>query len=162
MPAQTKIRTQKKERKHLIFSNFQSNCPEDEDHSNGCDCAQMTFKDEQINLDKVIDGRILAIADLGLWNGRRSGYTILDNNIRSILNSFDCPLVEWYGDGHNIKAKMTHHDGTNFIEYRVIREDRNIDGLLSKLYNQQDVTRQLLSHYTKSLYPYVADIYGWS
>ena len=42
--------------------------------------------DEQMNLNKVVDGRILVIADLGLWNGCASGYKILGNNIKEIFN----------------------------------------------------------------------------
>lgn len=34
----------------------------------------MYFDDEYANLNKKIDGRILVIADLGLWDGRKQGY----------------------------------------------------------------------------------------
>ena len=36
--------------------------------------------DERINLDEEVDGRIIIIADLGLWNGRKQGYKILGTN----------------------------------------------------------------------------------
>lgn len=121
------------------------------------------FYDEQVNLNKNIDGRILIIAGLGLWNGRRQGYKILDNNIKEIFNinprGFD--YAEFYGDGYNIKATEWHHDGTNYYEYRVIREDRNIENLLDAIYNGEEISRKKLNYYTKSLYPYVANIYGW-
>lgn len=117
--------------------------------------------DEKANLNKETDGRILVIADLGLWHGRKQGYKILNRNVNSILYDSDADYVEWYGDGHNIKATATHHDGTNFYEYRVIREDRNIQNLLDAIYNGEEITRKKLNYYTKSLYPYVAKVYGW-
>lgn len=40
------------------------------------------LSDERMNLDKVVDGIIIAFADLGLWNGRRQGFKILGSNVR--------------------------------------------------------------------------------
>lgn len=117
--------------------------------------------DERMNLNKKVDGRILVIADLGLWNGRRQGYKILGNTISDILYDRNGEYLEWYGDGYNIKATVSHHDGTNYYEYRIIREDRNIDDLLNAIYNGEEITRKKLNYYTKSLYPEVANIYGW-
>lgn len=116
--------------------------------------------DEYVNLDKFVDGRIIVIADLGLWHGRVSGYKILNRNIRDIFSTGE-DYTEWYSDGHNIKATATHHDGTNYYEYRVIREDRNINKLLDALYRGEELTRKKLNYYTKSLHPYVAKVYGW-
>ena len=88
--------------------------------------------DERMNLNKVVEGRILIIADLGLWNGRRSGYKILGTNIKEIfdINSRGFDYAEFYGDGYNIKATEHHHDDTNHYLYRVIREGRNIENLI--------------------------------
>ena len=119
------------------------------------------LRDERCNLSEKIDGRILVIADLGLWDGRKQGYKILGNTISDILYDRDGEYLEWYGDGYNIKATVSHHDGTNFYEYRVIREDRNIENLLDAIYNGEEINRKKLNYYTKSLYPYIAKIYGW-
>ena len=116
--------------------------------------------DERANLNKKIDGRILVFGDIGRWNGRCSGYKILDNNISSILGT-DCDYCEWYSDGYNIKFKGHHHDGINYLRYRVIREDRNIDNLLNDIYDGKEISRKKLNYYTRSLHPYVAKIYGW-
>ena len=116
--------------------------------------------DERMNLDVPTNGRILAIADLGLWNGRKQGYRILKENVNSIFNIGE-DYSEYYSDGYNIKATMTHHDGTNYILYRVIREDRHIQNLLDAIYNGEEITRQKLNYYTKSLHPYVRRVYGW-
>lgn len=119
--------------------------------------------DEKLNLDKQIDGRILVIANLGLWNGNRLGYKILNCNVNEIfnINSRGFDYAEFYGDGYNIKGTEHHHDGTNYYEYRVIRENRNIENLLDAIYNGEEISRKKLNYYTKSLYPYVAKVYGW-
>lgn len=119
------------------------------------------FDDEYINLNKELDGRILVVADLGLWYGRRPAYRILGKNIHDILYTGCGDYMEFYGDGHNIKGTAHHHDGTNHYLYRVIREDRNIDNLLDAIYNGEEITSSKLNYYTKSLYKSVAEIYGW-
>lgn len=116
--------------------------------------------DERMNLNVPTDGRILVIADLGLWYGRKQGYKILDGNVKNILSA-DADYAEWYSDGYNIKATAAHHDGTNFYEYRVIREDRNIQNLLDAIYHGEKITRQKLNYYTKSLHHVIAKVYGW-
>jgi ribosomal protein L20A (L18A) len=119
------------------------------------------FDDERLNLDKKLDGRILCIADMGLWNGRKSGYKILGNNLNEVLTcGIGCDEKEVYCDGRNVLAKGYHHDGRNYVEFREIREDRNIENLLTKLYNNEEVTRKEINYYTRSLRPYIKQIYG--
>lgn len=116
--------------------------------------------DERANLNITTNGRILAIGDLGLWDGRHQGYRILGKNVNSIFDDhYD--YTEWYSDGYNIKAIDVHHDGVNYYEFREIREDRNIQNLLDAIYNGEKITRKKLNYYTRSLHPYVAKIYGW-
>lgn len=119
------------------------------------------LKDEQINLDVKTDGRILIIADLGLWNGRKQGYKIiLDQNIKHILE-FQHDYAEFYSDGKDIRATEVHHDGTNHYLYRVIRKNRDINKLLDAIYNGEEISNRKLNYYTKSLYKDVANVYGW-
>lgn len=121
----------------------------------------MWFEDEESNLYKVLDGRILAIANMGLWNGRRTGYKILGNNLNEVLTStIGCDEKEVYCDAYNVYAEGYHHDGRNYVEFREIREDRDIDRLLNKIYNNEEVTRREINYYTKSLRKYVKQIYG--
>ena len=121
----------------------------------------MYLDDERISLNKQVDGNILIIADLGLWNGRKQGYKLLNTrNIADILYS-ECDYVEWYSDGKNIKCIASHHDGTNHYTYRVVREGRNINNLLDAIYKGEEITSKKLNYYTKSLHSYVAEIYGW-
>lgn len=117
--------------------------------------------DERANLNIEVDGEILIIADLGLWDGRHSAYKIMESkNIKDILYS-KCDLAEWYSDGKDIRFKGIHHDGTNYYLYRVTRNDIDVDEFLDKLYNQESISNEEIEKYTKSLHPYVAKVYGW-
>lgn len=169
-------------KKHIIWSNMNLDIEDwreyykeyleyngfDKYHDNDDDLYTWMMKnndeylnDEIWNLDKVVDGRILVIADLGLWDGRRSAYKIIDSgNVKDIL-SFTYDYAEFYGDGYNIRGTEVHHDGTNHYLYRVIRENRNIQNLLDAIYNNEEITSSKLNYYTKSLYKDVAKVYGW-
>lgn len=115
--------------------------------------------DERQNLDRQIDGVIIAFADLGLWHGRRQGYQILNSNIAAILHS-QCEDAEWYGDGYNIRGRMIHHDGTNYVLYRVAKDREDAEHIAEKIYNGE-IDEAGFRRRTRSLYPYVADVYGW-
>ena len=120
------------------------------------------YDDETDNLHKPLEGRILAIASMGLWNGRRTGYKILGTSLLEVLTCpIGCDEKEVYFDGYNIHAEGYHHDGRNFVEFREIREDKNIDKLLDKIYMNKPISRSELNYYTKPLGKYVKQIYGW-
>lgn len=136
------------------------NVDEDDVYAFATESLENQLWDEQYNLNIETEGDILVIADLGLWNGRRQGYRILDGNVRNIFSTGE-DYNEWYSDGYNIRCNAVHHDGTNHMEYRVIRRDRNIQNLLDAIYNGEEITRKQLNYYTKSLHPYVAKVYGW-
>lgn len=165
-------------KKHIIWSNINLD-PEDwrldyEEYAeeNGLEISEdglyewmletndIYLDDERSNLDIKLDGRILVIADLGLWNGRRQGYKIIRGNIADILYD-ESDYAEWYSDDYNIRAKAIHHDGTNYYLYREIREERNIQNLLDAIYNGEEISRSKLNYYTKSINPYVKKVYGW-
>ena len=81
----------------------------------------MWFDDVTSNLYKVLDGRILAIANMGLWNGRRTGYKVLGHNLNEVVTStIGCDEKEVYCDAYNVLAKGYHHDGTNYVEFSSI------------------------------------------
>lgn len=122
--------------------------------------SELDYEDEFINLNKILPSNILMIASLGLWTGRYSGYKVINNNLNSILTQAQGDYYKVYYDGYNVRAKDSHHDGTNYYTFRLIKDDVNIDNLLEKLYNGT-ATRNDINNYTKSLRPYVQDIYGW-
>ena len=115
--------------------------------------------DARFNLNKEVDGVIIAFSDLGLWRGRRQGYRILGSNIADILHS-SCEDCEWYGDSYNIRGRMVHHDGTNYVLYRVAKSWEEAERIADKIYNLE-IDEKGFRKLTRSLYPYVADVYGW-
>ena len=122
--------------------------------------------DERMNLDIEVSRPIIAIADLGLWNGRFSGYKELNShNIKNCLNGFDsCEYHEWYVDeDKELRCTAVHHDGTNYVLYRAYRDDvtdEQIEEFLSKIYDGT-VTEDDLNAVTRKLGDEVAKVYGW-
>ena len=82
------------------------------------------LEDERLNLDIQLSQPILVVADLGLWNGRRTGYKeIPSGNIRDCLYS-DYDYTTWYVDRNgDFRCDDTHHDGTNHYLYRVYKDN---------------------------------------
>lgn len=125
------------------------------------DDFELLMEDERENLN-IPCGKILVIASLGLWNGRKQAYMILygDGNVRNILQT-QCDYAKWYADEKDIRATFIHHDGTNQNLYREIKDMSTIDELTDMIYNGKEIDDELLDKYTNSLRPYVAEIYGW-
>lgn len=116
------------------------------------------LNDERYNLNKEVDGVIIAFADIGRWNGRRKGYKLMGHNVANILRSnYD---AEWYGDTYNIRGTMRHHDGTNYILYRVAKDEETAQRIANKIY-EGEIDETQFRRITRSLYPYVAEVYGW-
>lgn len=126
-------------------------------------CLRDFYDDEVSNLD-IKCGDIIAIADLGLWNGRFSAYKIITtknvNGIFKVNTEDDC---EFYCDQYNVKADIYHHDGCNHITFREIVEghSRELERLKKSLYNQEEVTKEMIRRCTRSLRPYVKEVYGF-
>jgi hypothetical protein len=164
-----------KEKKHIIWTDdidikdyedyFEEEYPDDdlEDYKKWELISELNsyyLEDERENLNIKLDNKILAIATLGLWNGSVQNYNIINSgNIRDIL--YSSHNVEWYSDGKDIRAIERHHDGRNYILYREIKDENNIDEFLNKIYNNDEITDYLLEKYTKSIAYKVHDVYGW-
>lgn len=92
---------------------------------------------EELNKER----EIIAIASMGLWNGRCSGYTILDkNNLKEILYCGNKDFNHLYYDGFNVYKKAIHHDDTNHIMFREVRPDVDIEKLCDKIYNNEPIS----------------------
>jgi len=176
------------DRKHVIWSNFNldiedcwrdvyAECAEingwdydpDDDYAvyeYMVETISMYLDDERFNLDIEVSQPIIAIADLGLWNGRFSGYKELNGrNIKYCLDTFDsCEYHEWYVDEHgDLRCKASHHDGTNYILYRTYRDDVSedqIEEFLDKIYEGK-ATQDDIDAVTRSLGDEIAEVYGW-
>lgn len=113
-----------------------------------------------LNIDT--EGYIIAIATMGLWNGRRTGCKILDkNNLKEILYCGSEDYNHLYYDGFNVYKNAIHHDGTNCIMFREVRPDVNIEKLCDKIYSNEKISNALLNRYTRSLRRYIKKIYSW-
>ena len=123
------------------------------------DVVSGSLTDERLNLDKIIEGVIIAFASVGTWRGPRQGYQILGSNIADILYS-QCDDAEWYGDSYNIRGRMIHHDGMNYALYRIAKDRSEAERIADKIYSGE-IDEVGFRKRTRSLYPYVADIYGW-
>lgn len=121
------------------------------------------FYNELDNLDKELQGRVIAIANLGLWNGRRKSYKIMNSNLNSVLNACGGDYLKVYLDRYDVKSEAVHHDGVNYITYRMLKPNLTevqIDNFLNKLasgnFDKKDISR-----YTTSLKSQINKIYGW-
>lgn len=119
------------------------------------------FNDAKELLDKQLDGRIIAIADIGRWNGRYNGYKILGNNLNEILYVGNADDLYVCCCEKNVKATLSDHDGSTHIIYRMLKEETNVDSLLDAIYNNKEISTHRLGYYTKSLYPLIKKIYGF-
>ena len=120
------------------------------------------YSDEKVNLSMPC-GQIIAIADLGTWQGRISAYKLSNkHNLNAIFDMLgDGDNVEIYVEGNDVKATVRHHDGVNYITFREVRDGRNIKKLTNKIYYQEPISRQMISAYTKCLGDKVKQVYGW-
>lgn len=122
-------------------------------------CCEISLDDERTNLDIEVDGYIVAFTNLGLWNGRVNGAKLVGTNVRDILHSYD-DYVTWYCDVHNVRAEMIHHDGTNYVLYRVAKNKEQAENLVNRI-DCHGMTEKQFRRVTKSLRPYVANEYGF-
>ena len=122
------------------------------------------LSDERRNLDIQFSQPIIVIGDLGRWNGRVTGYKMIDSgNITNCLYS-DTDYTEWYVDKYgDLRANAVHHDGTNHYLYRVFKDgvtDTQIENLQDKIYNGK-ATRADITRVTKRLGDEIAEVYGF-
>ena len=131
---------------HLKYEDWKSDLAEeypdlsdDERYYKMLEINDTYLDDERTNLTIQLSQPILVIADLGLWNGRRSGYKeIPSGNIRDCLYGGH-DFVTWYVDAKgDLRCEDIHHDGTNHYLYRAYKSgvsEAQRDRLKAKLYD---------------------------
>lgn len=122
--------------------------------------SEFYYYDEKANLDLRLPGKVLAIADLGFWDGRRPGYKVMGSNLNEVLHGFDCDDIHVYCDGYNVRSDACHHDGVHHITFRLVPDGIDAEKLIEAIYWGKH-TPAMVRRYTRSLRPYVAEIYGW-
>ena len=120
--------------------------------------------DERINLNIQLSRPILIIGDLGLWNGRFSGYKEIESgNIRDCLYP-DTDYSTWFVDKNgDLRCDAVHHDGTNHYLYRVYKDgvsDEQIENLKAKIF-EGSATRRDITRITRRLGDEIGKVYGW-
>jgi len=143
----------------MIAEMSEGETEEDFDYERYSEDCSIYIDDERANLNVNVDGYIVAFANLGLWNGRFNGGKVIGTNVKDILSS-DCDYCTWYCDPFNVKMDGSHHDGENHILYRVAENRVQAERLVEKI-AYHGMTEEQFRHATKSLRPYVANVYGW-
>lgn len=133
---------------------------EDEQYEIVAELNDLYLDDERVNLN--IPCPIIGIADLGLWNGRFTGFKLFDNLKDIFTVNVPCSLVEWYVEGVTLKGTMSHHDGTNYIKYYKFMKDLNgADDFLHDLVNGVEISKSRFYKYCKSAGKLVKEVYGF-
>lgn len=101
--------------------------------------------------------------DMGLWNGRRTGYHIT-NNLSNAL-SYGEGERDVYIENNKLMIKINHHDGTNYHHIRVLTkmgvnyyhnhiDDVNTSNyeLMEHIFNSNRLSKEVRVFH---------DIYGW-
>lgn len=116
--------------------------------------------DLKLNLDKEMDHRIIAIASLGLWSGRKQGFSLLDYNLSNCIHpNHHQEYGSYYLEGNEFKAKGMHHDGTNYITFKLITKpmtNHEYNAFLEGIVNETVDIDQ----YTEPLGNIVREIFG--
>lgn len=179
--------SKKNTNKHIIWSNYNLNLddwmegikenldingvdysdwPESKFYEEMVETNDSYFEDEKCNLNLSTEGRIIEIADVGLWNGRRMGYNLLnERNVNACLNfKQGCGYGEWWVDSHNnLRSCQTHHDSSHYILYREVKPEitsDQLDNFCWKLYNGKATSKDI-TKYTRAIGKRVKDVYGW-
>ena len=160
------------ENKAILTDNFGKNVEvtkeeyliSEEDIYNECsELNNLWYCDTKRELESVDSGKgLIAIASLGLWNGRKSRYKKIDSLVNCLSTSDDS--LELYVDSNgDLRRTTSHHDGDNYVLYRYWKEgltERQKENFLLKVYNgnytQKDITR-----YTCKAGLELADTFGW-
>lgn len=164
--------------KHTIWSNYDidykdwledlesdyPNITEEEKYELVDEINNSYLDDERINLDIELGNEIIILADLGLWDGRHSGYKLIKSgNIKDCLYS-DCDYADWYVDTDgDMKCNAYHHDGCNHYVYRTWKaktSEKQKREFLNNVYNGT-ATSEDAARYTKSIGKVVSKVYGW-
>lgn len=101
------------------------------------------------DLDVELDNHIIGIVEANLWHGQVVGYKEYGSNLKSILNN-DYDDIILYLNGWDLKMIGIHHDGRNYITFREVKNEDNIENFLDKVYSGK-FTKKNVTYYTKSL-----------
>ena len=119
---------------------------------------------ERTNLNKRIDGCIIALAHRSSHYGAicgngREATKIVGYNIADILET-SADDADFWAEDYNIESRLSDHDGSWYVTYRVCKSYDEAERLQELAYTGK-IDNATIMERTKSLYPYIAKIYGW-
>lgn len=127
---------------------------------------EINYEAEQTNLDEDIDGYIIALGHRSSHYGAicgngREGTKLVGWNISDILKTNgDADDAKWWAEDYNINGTLYDHDGHWNVVYRVCKTSDEAERLQELAYEGRLSNADIMAR-TKSLYPYIAKIYGW-
>lgn len=110
---------------------------------------------------------IIVIADLGLWDGRRTGHREIPGNIAKCLDTSVSSSygATWYLDKQNdLVCDDMHHDGTNHYLYRTWKKTATPQqraNFISKIVTGETITRRDITRLTERLGDAICAAHGW-
>ena len=116
--------------------------------------------------DQQVAAEIIAIADIGRWDGRFVGYkSIPSGNLKDCFDTGrDIENAEWYVDKYgDLRSEQRHHDGTHFVLYRGIRGENTYEDAehFKHLIYTGKATAADVERYTERVGDTIAERYGW-
>jgi hypothetical protein len=119
---------------------------------------------ERANLNKRIDGCIIALGYRSSHYGSicgngREGTKIVGYNVAKILQT-SADDADFWAENYNIESRLSDHDGSWYVTYRVCKSMEEAERLQELAYLGK-IDNATIMERTKSLYPYIAEIYGW-
>lgn len=125
---------------------------------------EFNYECEQSNLNKNIDGYIIALARRSSHYGAicgngREATKLVGYNISEILST-TADDADFWAEDYNINGRLSDHDGHWSVTYRVCKDRDEAERLQDLAYYGKLNNADIMAR-TKSLYPYIAKIYGW-
>ena len=132
---------------------------ESEQYQEASEQNNMYLEDLRISFDKNIpeNYKIIAVADLGFWDGRCLGVKNFQRNLYNCLfTDKDIIDVEWAIRDGDFVSTQKHHDNTNYITYRAV-PDRYVDKLCEKIEKGLDIS-EIWDNHAKKLAPEIEEV----
>lgn len=144
-------------KKFLIEDRGIENPTDDEIYDEINEHNSIALEDERSEFafrDKNIEGTVIAIANVGRWNGRKAGIKILQGfeEIIDFMSRYDSFKI--YIDRYNIKAIGHHHDGTDYVTFKEMRPKYFRDDIEDIFFSYENDVDRFVKNCTRSLRKY--------
>ena len=113
---------------------------------------------------------IICIADNATWRGRRTGVKLCGHGLDKVLHAHMDGSISVYYDRFNIRAEEVHHDtrfcndpSPNKYLYREVKDEYSYMSdyeLCNLLVQDGEINKRNVTKYTKTLKPYLQQLWG--